>query len=145
MKNWELLINQGRDAYSEERFNQALSINQNAIEIALNLFDNVFELEPERAVAAVVISYFNIADTYIALNSWSSAQQALEQASLFLQKQFSCLFLSEPQQVALLHAASHLRIEWASLIQKSSAATAATHQSPPVMIKEQQAIQKYNQ
>jgi len=118
MKEWELMISKGREAYSSEEFKHAIDINQNALKEASSLFDVVFDAEPERAVAAVVISYFNLADAYIALKSWSTAQQTLEQASAFLQQQFSLPYLSDPQQVALLHAASHLRIEWASLIQK---------------------------
>lgn len=111
IKRWERFSRAAKLAFERKTFEESRSLNNTALELALNGFEDEFFREPERAVARVMISHFNLADIYKAQNQPHEAITALMKGGRFLDRQFARLHLDEAQQVALLHAASHLRTE----------------------------------
>lgn len=112
MKNWERLTRQANRAYSNRAFSDAVDLNRQALAQAEMSFDDSFRRDAESAVAAMAVSFLNIAESYTALGDFVSANTQYENAISFLQTIITCTDIDDEQCSLILRTATHIRFEW---------------------------------
>ncbi|WP_191601954.1 tetratricopeptide repeat protein [Marinomonas algicola] len=112
MHNWESLTRLANNAYSKHAFSDAVDLNKQALTQAEQSFDDDFKKDPESAVAATTVSFFNMAESYTALGDYVSANTQYEQAVNFLQSIIVRPNLDFEQRELIMRTATHIRFEW---------------------------------
>lgn len=110
--HWEELMRHARRAFQECAYREALELNTSALLFSKRHFNQLFELDADRAIAAVLVSYFNAIDNHLALYDFIKARECFDNALSFLIAVNAKPQLSEKQKHAILHGASHLHNEW---------------------------------
>ncbi|MFT2111561.1 tetratricopeptide repeat protein [Marinomonas sp. 2405UD68-3] len=112
MHNWENLTRQANKAYSNHAFLDAIELNRQALNQAEQSFEYDFSQDPESAIAAATVSFFNIAESYTALGDYISANTQYENAVNFLQSLTDRADLVDEQRDLIVRTAGHIRFEW---------------------------------
>lgn len=115
--HWEALMRHARQAYQENAYQEALDLNNSALLFSKRHFNQLFEQDADRAIAAVLVSYFNAIDNHLALYDFIKARVCFDNALSFLVAVKSRVQLSELQAEAILHGVSHLQNEWCRFLQ----------------------------
>lgn len=110
--HWEELMRHARRAYQENAYQDALELNNSALLFSKRHFNQLFQQDADRAIAAVLVSYFNAIDNHLALYDFIKARECFDNALSFLISVNSRSHMSEHQAEAVLHGASHLHNEW---------------------------------
>jgi len=112
MKEWEKTMLEAKQAFNNKIFSAAIFLNKHALDIATTLFNDNLHYDPEKAVASVMVSYFSLADSYIAIRDFKQAYDMYQLSFNFLQyvnqEQDKSLEIS----LAVSHGISHLQKEW---------------------------------
>jgi len=110
--HWEELMRYARRAYQENAYQDALELNNSALLFSKRHFNQHFEHDADKAIATVLVSYFNAIDNHLALYDFIKARACFDNALSFLISVKSRVKVSELQTEAILHGASHLHNEW---------------------------------
>lgn len=116
---WKCAIARGNTEFNLRYFGNAILMYHQALDIARFEFDDTARRSVDEAIAKVVITHFNLADCYIALEEIERA------ADLYLDAQSFLLNLQSPEHIpqsefrqALMHAASHGNFLWMEFVKK---------------------------
>ena len=112
MTHWEKLIGDARRAFQDRAYQYALELNNSALLFSKRHFNALFEQDADRAIAAVLVCYFNTIDNHLALYDFIKARSCFDHVLSFLIVVHSKSQLSAQQSIAILHGASHLNSEW---------------------------------
>ncbi|RLP53088.1 MAG: hypothetical protein D6160_17745 [Ketobacter sp.] len=112
MEAWERLMRQARQSYLDKSYHRAMTLNQSALLLAHAAFDWMFYSDPEKAIAAVMVSNFSLIDSLVAQADYLSANSQFENSLGFLKSAGKYPDLSDEQQLAIWHGANQLRKEW---------------------------------
>lgn len=110
--HWEELMRHARRAYQENAYQDALELNNSALLFSKRHFNQLFDHDADKAIAAVLVSYFNAIDNHLALYDFIKARACFDNALSFLISAKSRPLISEYQADAILHGVSHLHNEW---------------------------------
>lgn len=110
--HWEELMRHARRAYQENAYQDALDLNNSALLFSKRHFNQLFDQDADRAIAAVLVSYFNAIDNHLALYDFIKARECFDNALSFLIAVNAKPQMTESQTDAMLHGASHLHNEW---------------------------------
>lgn len=112
MQYWEQLTRLANKAHSNHAFSDSVELNRQALAFATEHFDEDFRQDAESAVAASIVSYLNMAESYTSLGDYLSANTQYERAVHFLQTALSRVDVSAEQRDLLSRTATHVRFEW---------------------------------
>lgn len=112
MQNWERLTRQANKAHSNYAFSDAIELHREALYQAQHSFDDSFHLDAESSVAAIAVSFLNMAESYSSLGDYISANTQYENAVNFLQAIIARPDMGEEHRVLIMRTASHIRFEW---------------------------------
>lgn len=112
MEQWEELMKATNKAYETNCYYTALELCQRALRQAVRCFEGQLDPDSDQLLSAVMVSHFNLADTYIALDQVIQAAEIFEDASIYLQGLLADQQLGELQKCAVLRAGNCLHTEW---------------------------------
>ncbi|WP_435234995.1 hypothetical protein ACR30L_14695 [Psychromonas sp. PT13] len=112
IQNWKYLIQQANDAYQDNAYSEAISLNQQALEYAKEIFHDEFYRDPSSAVAASTISFLNLAESYTAVGDLLSANNQYKNAIHFLQMAVVHLALNDTHSDLIMRTAGKIQFEW---------------------------------
>ncbi|WP_426358173.1 hypothetical protein ACPUVO_17295 [Pseudocolwellia sp. HL-MZ19] len=116
MKEWESTMIEAKQAFNDKVFSAAIFLNKHAVDIAISGFNENVVSDAEKAVASVMVSYFSLADSYIAIRDFKQAYNMYQLSFSFLQtlnqEHSEELVISR----AVSHGISHLKIEWSLFV-----------------------------
>lgn len=127
MDEWKQLIAAGNYQYSAENYQSALAMYDKSLNCILKDFSQQLELDPHGAIAAVLISYFNLADTYADQSKFEQAAEQFEQAYRFVLGLVASTFVTEEISLALVKSVSRLDLEWTDFIKRAAKQLPAEH------------------
>jgi len=116
MDEWKQLIVAANMKYASERYPLALSMYQQALQYALDIFDEQVRKDPDGTIAAVMVSYFNIADAYLVLREVDAASQQFDSAFRFLWQILKVEKLSGEMSDAAVKACGRVTVEWSECV-----------------------------
>ncbi|MCZ2723718.1 tetratricopeptide repeat protein [Marinomonas sp. 15G1-11] len=144
MQSWEHLTRQANKAYSNNAFSEAVDLNLLALQQAERSFAEDFEEDPQSTLAAISVSFFNVAESYTALGDYISANRQYQQAVNFLQVVIVLPNLITEQRDQIMKTATHIRFEWDLFTQsygrELSLQSKALMKSPSYSIKDARAV-----
>lgn len=112
MLNWKYLTNEANKAYSNDAFFDAIELNQQALMQAEISFNYQFAHDPETAVAAMIVSTLNLADSYTAVRDFNATGIEYQKAINFLQTTIIRPDIDEQKKDLILRTANQVRLEW---------------------------------
>ncbi|XPF93980.1 hypothetical protein ACM9HF_18505 [Colwellia sp. RE-S-Sl-9] len=112
MKEWESIMREAKQAFNDKVFSVAIFLNKQALDVANDRFNEYVNEDAEKSVAAVMVSYFSLADSYIQIRDFQQAYSIYQQSFSFLQVITSDLYKNRELEVAASHGMSHLKNEW---------------------------------
>ncbi|GAA0837578.1 MULTISPECIES: tetratricopeptide repeat protein [Marinomonas] len=121
MQYWEKLTREANQAYFKHAFSDAVDLNREALTQVESDFDRGFYQDPESYVSAAVVSHLNIAEAFVALGDFISANLQYENAANFLQAILIRPDLECEQRDLIMRTATHIRFEWDLFSQSHSA------------------------
>lgn len=127
MDEWKQLIAAGNYQYSAENYQSALAMYDKSLSCILSDFNKQLDLDPKVAIAAVLISYFNLADTYADQCDFRQAAEQFEQAYHFVLGLVANSFVTEEMSHALVKSVSRLDLEWTDFIKRAAKQLPAEH------------------
>lgn len=125
MQKWEKLTRQANNAFTNQKFSDAVQLNQEALALVIADFEQGFQQDPESFVAAAVVSHLNIAEAFTRMGDFLSANSQFECAVKFLDRILHRVDLLNEQREILLGTANHIRFEWELFSQSYGAALAS--------------------
>lgn len=117
---WKHLMNTANTYYSEQAWQSALSLYQKALALLESAFDEHLVQHPGNAIAAVIVTHLNLADTWQVLQKSEQACLQFEQANQFLHQLLKQPQLSDETRMAAMRSISRLDMEWAGCIRLHS-------------------------
>ena len=120
LEQWKQLMTDANQEFSARTYATALVLYQQALEQLLKTFSEQVEQDARGAVAAVMVNYFNLADTFLAVKQPDQSCEQFEQAFLFLQALINSGSTTDELKDIALHACGRLEMEWACCIQQHS-------------------------
>lgn len=112
MLEWENTIREAKEAFNNKIFSVAIFLNKQALDLANERFDENVKVDAEKSVAAVMVSYFSLIDSYVEIRDFKQAYNIYQQSFNFLKIITSTLYKSPNFELAACHAVSHLKNEW---------------------------------
>jgi len=112
MLNWKYLTSEANKAYSNDAFFDAIELNQQALMQAEISFNSQFEKDPESAVAAMIVSILNLADSFTAVGDFNATGIEYQKAINFLQTTIIRPDINEQKKDLILRTANQVRLEW---------------------------------
>ena len=131
MDQWEELMKATNKAFETHCYYTALELCQRALRQAINCFESHKDPDADKMLSAVMVSHFNLADTYIALDQYVRAAEVFEDASIYLQELMLEQHLDELQKTAVLRAGNCLHMEWCRFFNQHHAEL--PHEVQPLM------------
>ena len=119
MQQWEELMKATNEAYQKRCYYTALELCQRALHLAVNRFEKRHSDDHDRMLAAIMVSHFNLVDTYIALDQVDRAVDVFEDASIYLKELLCSEGHSDLLKAAAMRAGSSLHIEWQRFCQNN--------------------------
>jgi len=116
MNDWKQFSRYAKNEFSKGDYVAALKLHKKALNTGTLNFSTNFSLDVEGAIAAVLVSHFNISDTYTALKQFEAACQQFETAFKFLHPLSDNKACNSEIELALIRAYSHLNFEWTKFI-----------------------------
>ena len=121
---WQQQTTRANQCYARERYREALSLYRQAITQALSAFDESCCADDQGALAAVLVSYFNLGDGYLATGNAEQAGRQFELAEQFLGQ----LAMAEGCNSELVYCGrSQLFREWTRFIHSGSGQLSEHH------------------
>ena len=121
MQKWESLICSAKKAYMNHAYDDAIKLNQDALLVSRSQFEAVFSsADPEKAVASVLVSYFNLTDAYIGENQLIKASSLFEEVLNFLDACNRRPDKVDKQISAIENGINQLSFEWTFFLKKHS-------------------------
>jgi tetratricopeptide (TPR) repeat protein len=119
LNRWKCAIARGNTEFGLRYFGNAILMYQQALDIARFDFPDTARRSIDEAIAKVVITHFNLADCYIALEEIERAADLYLDAQNFLLNLQAPTYLSQDEfRQALMHAASHGNFLWMEFVKK---------------------------
>ncbi len=107
-------MRKAKQRYQDRNYQQAIDLNLEAIVIAQKSFAQTFIVDPNKAIAMVLVSHFSLIDGYEAQADFLTARQCFESAADFLLAVKADYPLNEAQKQSLIQGAQKLKHEWAT-------------------------------
>ena len=117
MSQWEIQTRKAREAFKNKSYLLSVRLGRECLALAFEQFDDVFADQPDRAVAAVIVSYSNLIDNLEAVQDLQGACNQFEHAFDFI-KDHSAIASDEVESAAVLNGALQLRKEWLIFVNK---------------------------
>lgn len=136
-QTWQQTIKRCQTAYNNQDIDECILLNLEALTLVKPLFEEHFKYHAEVAMAAIMVTYINLASAFTAAENFRAANRALNEASRLIQTVCQSQYLSEAQQVAVLRAAHQLRVEWANSQNPHESQDLETYleeQAPPMVL-----------
>ncbi|MBO9488829.1 hypothetical protein J7384_00475 [Endozoicomonas sp. G2_1] len=86
MDNWENKIKQAQFAFEKQQFDKAIKLSGQALTMASRAFSQVAVGDIQKAIATIVISYFSLADGYLAIESHDKVLRSYQNCLSFVIK-----------------------------------------------------------
>ena len=112
MEQWKILMRATIDAFQSAHYYTALELAEKALNIATLDLNRPCNCDADKKVAAVMVSHFNLADTYVALQQFEEAAHIFEDAREYLTEVISKDQFHDIKKVAALKAGGYLQQEW---------------------------------
>lgn len=112
MSQWEELMKATNEAFQKRCYYTALELCQRALRMAINRYENDRVEDDDLLLAAIMVSHFNLVDTYAALDQINHAVDVFEDASIYLKQLLTSEANTDLQKAAALRAGSCLHMEW---------------------------------
>ena len=120
--DWEHKTAKANHYFDQESFEHAKKSYIGAKNLALRLFEN--SDQPERAVAALVVSYHNLSNLYQQLNQPKRAYSELDEVDAYLANCLKSGLSSVDVKIAVRHGIDRTRAELFSFIKKNKITSA---------------------
>ena len=118
MDQWETVMKATNDAFKNQCYYTALELGQKALKLAAYKFEHHCNCDSDKQIAAVMVSHFNLADTYIALDQFNDAVNEFETARSYIEMLVQHDVCDDVKKTAALRAGSYLQQEWNMFVQK---------------------------
>lgn len=128
MDTWKQYTLRANTEYQLACYGNAILMHNQALDHARHHFGDEADNCLEQAIARVMISHFNLADCYMALEEYSRAADCYLAAQGFLVDVAQGSVTVDSDQQALLHANGHLHTLWHKLVKDHGPALAWRHQ-----------------
>jgi hypothetical protein len=113
MQRWENIILRAQQAYSEKAYAEAITFNRFALSISEMEFEENFNGDdPDKAVSAILVSYLNMMDAYIAIENYMAAVSSFEHAIAFIKITIATADKNPSQTKAVNNGMQYLSREW---------------------------------
>ena len=112
MLEWENTMREAKEAFNNKVFSVAIFLNKQALDLASERFDENVKIDAEKSVAAVMVSYFSLVDSYVEIRDFKQAYNIYQRSFDFLNILMSTTYKSSNLESAVSHAISHLKNEW---------------------------------
>lgn len=112
MEKWQRVMREAKQAFDDKVFSVAIFLNKQALDLAKECFNEYVEEDPETSVAAVMVSHFSLADSYIQIRDFHQAFETYQLCFNFLQVISVESYKSTGMEMAISHGVSHLQKEW---------------------------------
>ena len=112
MHEWEKTMREARKAFDGKAYKIAIKLNHQALEIAQLHFVANLKKDTEKAVTAVMVSYFSLADAYLEIRDYDSASQMYQKSLNFIQLINQDAQKTNALEAAIYHATTKLNVEW---------------------------------
>jgi hypothetical protein len=116
MKKWESTMREAKQAFNDNLFSIAIFLNKQALDLAHENFGEYVHEDAEKSVAAVMVSYFSLADSYIQIRDFQQVYKMYQSSFNFLQVLMSDTYKKTAVEAAAFHGMSHWRNEWSLFI-----------------------------
>ena len=118
MDQWETITLEAKVAFKKKCYLQAVTLNKQALSISKNNFDEDFEVDPEKAIAKITVSHYNLADSYTELHDLTEAYSHLENVLEMLKYLIHQTHFSSVQSDAIVKSVSVFYREWNGLLKR---------------------------
>lgn len=119
MEKWQEATTRGNTEFTLKYFGNAILLYNEARDIARHQFSENARVSCGRAISQVVITHFNLADCYIALNQYDRASEFYYQAQQFLLNIGSDEVENTDELYAAIdHAMGHVNSVWQQFLQQ---------------------------
>jgi hypothetical protein len=112
MQQWENTMRSAQKAFDSRSYHQAISLNQQALDIAMAQFQKNCIKDVDRAVAAVMVSYFSLVDAYVELADFNQAYAQFQHCFKFITFINKASDKTPELDRAISLAANKLKMEW---------------------------------
>lgn len=127
MEEWKQLTLAGNYHYSSENYESALTIYHQSLRCILDDFSNQLSRNPQGAIAAVLVSYFNLADAHAETNELDLASSQFESAFGFICQLLNSGDLGADTLDATTRGCNQLQLEWTKYIKAHAKKLSALH------------------
>lgn len=127
MEDWKKLITAGNCHFTAENYVNALTKYHESLQCILKGFSMQLTSDPQGAIAAVLVSYFNLADTFVEQGNLDDASLQFESAYCFINRLSHGVYLDEEYASAMCRGFSQLQLEWSLYIQGHAKKLSALH------------------
>ncbi|RJG39542.1 hypothetical protein [Motilimonas pumila] len=110
MSLWEITMLKATNAFSTQDYVEAKRLNKCALKIARQGLEEEFKVDPEAALASVMVCLFNLSDIAIYQQQPQQACEYLLQTVTDIQNLPTPI--SQLQQHAILRSVQQIRMEW---------------------------------
>ncbi len=118
MENWKKLICEANSEHSAKNFAAAIALYEKSLGCALEISDQI-ENDPNGHIAAILVTYFNLSETFENMGNVKKAgtqfEHAFKSIIRFLRQGYS-----DQVNAAVIRAGRQLNLEWSSFIHKHS-------------------------
>lgn len=118
MDKWQECTTRAITEFRLNYYGNSILLHQQALDVARYEFPEQARASAERAISKVVISCFNIADCYIALDEIDRAGDFYLAAQHFLMEAGNQLENHDELAGATCHALNHINMMWADFLKK---------------------------
>ncbi|ADZ92375.1 hypothetical protein [Marinomonas mediterranea] len=112
MQHWERLTRKANIAFTNQAYLESVDLNLSALATAQKEFDLQFGVDAESAVAANIVSYLNLAESYAAMGDLLTANSHYESAINFLSSIVIRPSINQEQTDLIHRTVNHVRFEW---------------------------------
>lgn len=116
MDTWQQYTLRANTEFRLACYGNAILMHNQALDHARHAFREAPRCCLEHAVSRVLISHFNLADCYVALEDATRAAECYFAALRFLQQVQRHEVRSEADMYAVLHGMGHLHQQWCELV-----------------------------
>lgn len=120
VKTWENITSEANTDFFSEKWSSALEKYELSLELAWQRFNEHRPTQYETALNQILVSYFNITDTYLKLDKQNEALKQFEDCFYFLDIQISNTNLDRAREISILNFYAQARSEWLLFRQKTS-------------------------
>lgn len=112
MQSCEYLTKQANKVYLNNAFSDAVKLNQQALIVMEQSFDDDFYHNAESAITAATVSFLNIAESYTESGDLILANTQYKNAVSFLQTAIVSSDVNDKQYGLIMRTVTRIRCEW---------------------------------